>query len=196
MLQKRLERMQEVISRRQKGVAILLENVYDPHNISAVMRSMDAVGVQDLFVLQTEGREVKKWSKKSSASAMKWISVHNFSDTNSCVQTIRKQYANLVCAYLDTQSTSLFAIDLTEPVVLVFGNEKRGISKELHDLCDSDFIIPQQGMVHSLNISVACAVSLYELFRQRTARNQLQPISPKAQQTLLNQWVNNHNGNS
>lgn len=196
MLQKRLERMQEVISRRQKGVAILLENVYDPHNISAVMRSMDAVGVQDLFVLQTEGREVKKWSKKSSASAMKWISVYNFSDTNSCVQAIRRQYSNLLCAYLDTQSASLFAIDLTEPVVLVFGNEKRGISKELHDLCDSDFIIPQQGMVHSLNISVACAVSLYELFRQRTARNQLQTISPKAQQTLLNQWVNNHNGNS
>lgn len=189
MLPRRFVRINEVINRRQAGIAVLLENVQDPHNISAIMRSMDAVGVQNLYVLNTQSPSIKKWGKKSSASAMKWITVHHFSDISTCVQAIRKQYSRLLCAYLDPQATSLFTLDLSESVVLVFGNEKNGVSNKLHNLCDGTFIIPQQGMIHSLNISVACAISLYELFRQRLSTNKLQPIDPKSQQQLLTKWT-------
>lgn len=188
MLERRRARIYEVISKRQTGVAVLLENVEDPHNISAVMRSMDAVGVQELYVLQTKNNIQQKWGRKSSASAQKWLTVHRFFEIADCVKIVRQRYSRLLCAYLDASAPSLYSLDLTEPVALVFGNEKWGISEELRQNCDGSFIIPQQGMVHSLNISVACAVSLYELFRQRLSSNKLKQLANSTREQLFSEW--------
>lgn len=168
MTPERKAKITRVLNHRQPDLTIVLENVHDPHNISAVMRTCDAVGVQELYVLNTKVARHKKFGKKSSASAAGWLTIHEFDNTDACMEALRKRYTKIFATHLDTEAVSLYDINLTEPVALVFGNEHSGVSEECLAHCDGNFIIPQVGMIHSLNISVACAVSLYEAFRQRS----------------------------
>ena len=167
MTPEREARIKNVLSNRQPDLTVLLENVHDPHNISAVMRTCDSVGIQEIYVLNTRISRHEKFGKKSSASAANWVTINQFDNTNECFKTLRKRYQKVFATHLEARSSSLYELDLAEPVALVFGNEHSGVSEEALSYCDGNFIIPQVGMIKSLNISVACAVSLYEAFRQR-----------------------------
>ena len=167
MTPERKARITHVLNHRQPDLTVVLENVHDPHNISAVMRTCDSIGIQDIYILNTRIARHSKFGKKSSASAAGWLSIHHFEDIDACFGALREKYSKIYATHLGTESHSLYDLDLTEPVALVFGNEHAGVSDEALKLCDGNFIIPQVGMVQSLNISVACAVSLYEAFRQR-----------------------------
>ena len=167
MTPERNERLNAVLEKRQPGITVVLENVSDPHNISAVMRTCDAIGIQDIYVLNTVIQRHKKWGAKSSSSAAKWLTVHQFTDVKTCFEAVRKNYSKIYITHLSSDAVDLYDLDLTESVALVFGNEHSGVSEELIDLCDGNFIIPQVGIIKSLNISVACAVTLYEAFRQK-----------------------------
>jgi tRNA (guanosine-2'-O-)-methyltransferase len=145
----------------------VLENVSDPHNISAVMRTCDAIGIQDIYVLNTVFAKHKKWGANSSSSAAKWLTIHQFTDVNECFSALRRYHQKIYTTHLSKDAVDLYDLDLTESVALVFGNEHSGVSDELIGLCDGNFIIPQVGIIKSLNISVACAVSLYEAYRQK-----------------------------
>jgi len=170
MTPQRKERITKVLQNRQPDLTLIMENVHDPHNISAVMRTCDAVGIQELYVLNNQINTHKRFGKKSSASAAGWLTIHQFTNTVACVEAVRQKYNKLYATHLGEQAVSLYQLNLTEPVALVFGNEHAGVTSELLGHCDGNFIIPQVGMVQSLNISVACAVSLYEAFRQRHAQ--------------------------
>jgi len=167
MTPERIARIRSVISHRQFDLTVVMENVFDPHNISAVMRSCDAVGVQELYVLNTRIPPHKKWGAKSSASAAQWLTIYTFTDVQACFAALRKKYQKIYTTHLSSTSASLYDLDLTQSVALVFGNEAEGVSEEVCRYADGNFLIPQVGMVKSLNISVACAVALYEAFRQR-----------------------------
>ncbi len=167
MTPERKAKLISVLNRRQEDLTVVLENVSDPHNISAVMRTCDAVGVQEVFVLNTRLPAHKKWGPKSSSSAHKWLTIHPFSDVEKCFGEIRKRYPRILTTFLSPVATPLYEINFTEPLALVFGNEHAGVSPEIRALADGDFIIPQVGIIQSLNISVACAVVLYEAFRQK-----------------------------
>ena len=168
MTPERREKLQTVLSKRQDDITIVLENVFDPHNISAVMRTCDAVGVQELYVLNTKIPRHKKWGTKSSSSAAKWLTVYQFENAEECFSELRKKYSKILTTHLSSNAVNLYEIDLTQPVALVFGNEHSGASEEIRNLADGNFIIPQAGIIRSLNISVACAVTLYEAYRQKT----------------------------
>lgn len=167
MTPQREAKIKKVLNHRQPDLTVIMENVNDPHNIAAVMRTCDAVGVQELFVLNTEIGRHKKFGKKSSASAAGWLTVHQFDNTEACISEVRKRYDKIYATHLGEQAHSLYDLELTQRVALVFGNEHAGVTEECLKHCDGNFIIPQVGMVQSLNISVACAVTLYEAFRQR-----------------------------
>lgn len=167
MTPERIQKINSVLAKRQNDITIVLENVFDPHNISAVMRSCDAIGVQEIYVLNTKIPLHKKWGSKSSSSASKWLTIHQFVNTEECFKELRKRYSSILTTHLSTDSVSLYELDLTESVALIFGNEHSGVSDEIRSLADGNFIIPQVGMIRSLNISVACAVSLYEAYRQK-----------------------------
>ncbi len=169
MTPEREERLKNVLDKRQPDLTVVLENVFDPHNISAVMRTCDAVGIQDIYVLNTKISRHKKWGAKSSSSAAKWLTVHEYSDASVCFAELRKKFPLILTTHLSSSAISLFEIDFTNPVALIFGNEHDGVSEEIRALADGNFVIPQVGMIRSLNISVACAVSLYEAFRQKQA---------------------------
>ncbi len=167
MTPEREARIKKVLDHRQPGLVMVMENVHDPHNISAVMRTCDAVGVQDLFVLTTAIPRHKKFGKNSSASAAGWLTIHEYDNTAACMAAVRKHCDKIFATHLGVQSHSLYELDLTQRIALVFGNERDGVTEECLGYCDGNFIIPQVGMVQSLNISVACAITLYEAFRQR-----------------------------
>ena len=167
MTPERIERLETVLNKRQPDLTIVLENVFDPHNISAVMRTCDAVGIQDIYILNNKIPPHRKWSDKASSSAAKWLTIHQFTDANECFVALRKNYKKIYTTHLSSDAVSLHELNLTEPVALVFGNEHSGVSDEIIAMADGNFIIPQVGIIKSLNISVACAVTLYEAFRQK-----------------------------
>jgi tRNA (guanosine-2'-O-)-methyltransferase len=193
MTPEREERLKNVLSKRQTDLTVILENVFDPHNISAVMRTCDAVGIQDIHVLNTKISKHKKWGARSSSSAAKWLTIHQHTDAQSCFAHLRQSFPMILTTHLSSASVSLYQIDFTKPVALVFGNEHDGVSDEIRALADGNFIIPQQGMIRSLNISVACAVSLYEAFRQKQAANHYQnlKLSDAHYQSLWEKWSRN-----
>ena len=167
MTPERHEKLKGVLNKRQNDITIVLENVFDPHNISAVMRTCDAVGVQEVYVLNTKIPRHKKWGAKSSSSAAKWLTIYQFENAEECFSELRKKYSKILTTHLSSDAVNLYEIDLTQPVALVFGNEHSGVSEEIRKLSDGNFNIPQAGIIRSLNISVACAVTLYEAFRQK-----------------------------
>jgi tRNA (guanosine-2'-O-)-methyltransferase len=194
MTNERRQKIESVLSKRQNDLTVVLENVFDPHNISAVMRSCDAVGIQEIYVLNTKIPRHKKWGARSSSSAAKWLTIHQFENAEECFAALRKKYSTILTTHLSTDAVRLYELDLTKPVALVFGNEHSGVSEDIIAMADGNFIIPQVGMIRSLNISVACAVSLYEAFRQKqnAGHYEKQKLSNEVYSALFNQWELNH----
>ena len=170
MTPQRYNRLTSVLHHRQPDITVVLENVFDPHNVSAVMRTCDAVGIQDMYILNDRIPPHKKWGYRSSSTAAEWLTVHQFTDAESCFEEIRKKYKKIYTSHLGENSADVYQIDLTQSIALVFGNETFGVSDDIRKFADGDFIIPQVGIIKSLNISVACAVTLYEAFRQKKGK--------------------------
>lgn len=193
MTPERKKKIEFVLQHRQPDLTVVLENVFDPHNISAVMRTCDAVGIREIYVLNTRIPRHKKWGARSSSSAAKWMTVHQFDSTELCVKALREKYQYLFTTHLSGDARSLYEIDFTQSVALIFGNEHAGVSEEIRTLSDGNFIIPQVGMIQSLNISVACAVSIYEAYRQKNNAGQYADsrLIQSEYDSLLDKWSRN-----
>ncbi len=178
MKKRRAEKFREVADRRQPDLTVILENVTDMHNIGAVLRTCDSVGIVEIFVLNTEPHlqtETLVIGKRTSMGARKWVDVNYFTDIDTCFKKVREKYQRILGTHLDETSSEVYQLDLTQPVALLFGNEHSGLSEAARQRIDGNFIIPQAGMAESLNISVACAVTLYEAYRQRKAKGFYDP---------------------
>jgi len=190
MTPERAQKFEQVIRQRQPDLTIILENIHDPHNISAILRSCDAVGILEVFVINTQDPAKKKLGKKSSASARKWVVVHYFNSVAECVEAVHQKGFSIWSTHLSADAVNLYDLDLVDPVALAFGNEHAGVSEELLSHSQGNFIIPMMGMIPSLNVSVACAVSLYEAYRQRAAVSKYSEpaIAETDRQKLLIEW--------
>lgn len=164
--ERRLARLEAVLRKRQPDLTVVVENIYDPHNVSAILRSCDAAGVMEVQLVYTD-EEFPKLGKKSSASAKKWVEHRNFESIKDCYKKLHKEGFAVYATHLGKGTTTLYDLNLTRKVALVFGNEHRGVSDEAAELADGNFMIPMFGMIQSLNVSVACAVTLFEAVRQR-----------------------------
>jgi tRNA (guanosine-2'-O-)-methyltransferase len=159
-----------VLARRQPDLTVVLENVHDPHNVSAILRSCDGVGVLRAHaVYSTEEPPPGAFARQTSASAAKWVEVERHGSVADCYKRLRAEGFSILVTSIGPDSRPLYDWDLRQPVALLYGNEMRGVSSEARDMADGAIRIPMAGMVESLNVSVACAVCLYEAFRQRTA---------------------------
>jgi len=190
MTPERSEKLTAVLNKRQNDITVVLENVFDPHNISAVMRTCDAVGVQEIYVLNTKIPAHKKWGAKSSSSAAKWLTIHQFTNAQECFNELRSKYSTILTTHLSSDAVDLYAIDMTQSIALVFGNEHSGVSDEIRAMANGNFIIPQTGIIRSLNISVACAVTLYEAYRQKQVAGHYEKCKIQEPQRgeLLKEW--------
>lgn len=194
----RLERFRQVVEKRQLDWIVVLENIVDGHNLGAVLRSCDAVGVQQVFILQTEEDlrfKKVKIGQKTSAGGKRWLSIRYFYDRESCFEALRKIVDKVYCSQLVEESLSLYDLPMHESHALVFGNEHEGLSPQTAALCDASFKIPMYGLAQSLNISVACAVSLYTGLQEREKRGMYahnNSASPQEKQLLLAQYQKRH----
>ncbi|MFN8590751.1 MAG: RNA methyltransferase [Thermomicrobiales bacterium] len=190
--ERRQARIAAVLARRQPDLTVVLENVHDPHNVSAILRSCDAVGVLRVHVIYTvEEAPESAFARQTSASAAKWVEVERHDSVETCFDALRANGLTILATALGEVAQPLFDVDLRRPVALVFGNEMRGVSAEVLAHCDGLLEIPMAGMVQSLNVSVAAAVCLYEAFRQRSAAGAYDSprLSSDQRQALQEDWL-------
>lgn len=167
MTLQRRQRISDVLSKRQPDLTVLAEEVHKPHNLSAVIRSCDAVGIGTVHAVRPTGG-VATFSA-TSASADKWVELVVHDGIASAVAALKTRGMRVYAAHLSQQAVDYRAVDYTQPCALLLGNEKAGVSSEAAALADEHVIIPMLGMVQSLNVSVAAAVILFEAQRQRLA---------------------------
>jgi tRNA (guanosine-2'-O-)-methyltransferase len=188
--ERRLAKLESVIRHRQPDLTVILENIHDPHNVSAILRSCDAVGVMEVQLVYTS-EEFPKLGKKSSASAKKWVDHRNFESVPECFAKLHSEGYVVYATHLGKRTTPLYELDLTKKAALAFGNEHRGVSEEASELADGNFAIPMFGMIQSLNVSVACAVALFEAVRQRMLAGRYDSASfdDKEVRKMLRKWA-------
>jgi len=167
----REEKIREVLKGRQSGLIVVLEDIHDPHNAAAILRTCDALGVQHAwFIFDKEERyNPKRVGKSSSSSANKWLSFRTFKSTRECLEALEVDgYTNIATVLHDADTNfDEYAFTQHERIALWVGNEHRGISKEAMEAAVARVKLPMRGMVESLNVSVATALFLYEIIRQR-----------------------------
>lgn len=188
--ERRIARLRATLERRQSDLHLVLENVHDPHNVSAVLRTCDAVGVGAVHLVYTY-ETFPKIGRTSSASAYKWTTLERHDSIEACYDTLRSIGCRIYATDLTDRAEELYDIDLASPVAIVFGNEHRGVSEAASRLADGNLRIPMVGLIQSLNISVACAVTLYEAMRQRRAagRYDAPTIAPDVLEATLAEWA-------
>ncbi len=167
--QRRIERMREVLRNRQLNLTVVCENIHDPHNVSAILRTCDAVGIHRAHLLYTE-EDFPKLGKKSSASAKKWIELERHRSYESLRERLKGDGFTIYATFIDPCAKSIFEVDWTGSSAVIMGNEHRGVSRDALQIADQAVYIPMFGMIRSLNVSVATAVILYEAARQRLAK--------------------------
>ncbi len=185
----------KVISNTQFDLTVILENVHDQHNVGAVIRSCDAVGIRSIYILDTDDNLKDRRfdiDLSTSTGVRRWITVTKFTDTDECIAEVRKHYDHVLGTHLNSNARSIYETDFTQSAAIVFGNEHRGMTPELLSHCNGNLVIPQMGMVQSLNISVACAVTVFEAARQRISKGMYAGNFDETnaeQQSKYNQYV-------
>jgi tRNA (guanosine-2'-O-)-methyltransferase len=188
--QRRIQKLKQVLALRQPDLTVVMENIHDPHNVSAIFRTCDSVGVLGVELLYTIER-FPRIGKKSSSSANKWLDRRKHKSVDTCFTQLREEGFSILATRPDEGSLPVFDLDLTKPTAFVLGNESRGVSDEAAEKADLCIRIPMVGMVESLNVSVAAAVCLYEAYRQRAARSAYgSPVlSEEDRLLILEEWL-------
>ena len=186
----RKNRILDVLARRQKDLTVVLNNIHDPHTVSAVLRSCDAFGVGQAHLLYTD-TPFPQLGHKSSASAKKWVELRRHTSARTMIGELRASGAQVLSTGFGPGAKPLTEWDMTLPTAVIMGNEHACGDDELQDLVRDHIYIPMQGMVQSLNVSVATAVILYEAFRQRMAKGMYgsPSLTPDEIQATFDRWI-------
>jgi len=188
--EERVKKITSVLNQKQPHLTVVLENIHDPHNVSAILRTCDAVGVLEVHLLYTQ-EKFPEISKASSVSANKWIKLRKHSSYKDFYNEMKSQGYLIAASHLDQFSYLHDELDYTKPIALVFGNEHRGVSEDLLKYCDLTFKIPMHGMIQSLNVSVAAAVTLYtaEMVLRKNGFYKKRQLDDLTYNQLFDEWI-------
>lgn len=164
MSPERLARIRQMLALRQPDLTLCLEEVNKSHNLAAMIRTGDAVGVHEVHAVWPRRTRMHNNPAKGSQN---WVRVQRHETIADAVGVLRAQGMQILATHLSPRAVDFRAIDYTQPTAILFGAEKHGISDEALALADQDIVIPMVGMAQSLNVSVASALILYEAQRQR-----------------------------
>ncbi|AVN36111.1 tRNA (guanosine(18)-2'-O)-methyltransferase TrmH [Serratia sarumanii] len=165
MSPERYARICEMLATRQPDLTVCLEQVHKPHNVSAIIRTADAVGVHQVHAVWPTTR--MRTLVSSAAGSNSWVSVKTHRTIGDAVGHLKAQGMQILATNLSARAVDFREVDYTRPTCVLLGQEKTGITEEALALADRDIVIPMIGMVQSLNVSVASALILYEAQRQR-----------------------------
>jgi tRNA (guanosine-2'-O-)-methyltransferase len=188
----RSDKINQVVDQRQQGLIVVFEDIHDPHNASAVMRSCDAFGIQEVFFIfeQEKYYNPKKVGKYSSSSANKWLTVNTAKSTKQLLTKLKKQGYTLFATALDEKAKDIFKTNFTKynKLAIIIGNEHRGLSQTALTMADFKLYIPMRGMVQSLNLSVTAGITLFEVTRQRQKSKKSFLLSPTQAKKLTKEF--------
>ena len=185
---RRIEKMREVIARRQFDLHVVADHIRDPHNASALLRSADAFGAANIELLYT-AHEFPEISEGVAAYARKWLNIRRFADTAELVETLHGEGVHIYATNLTGEALDYRQVDWTQPSAIVLGNEHRGCTQEVIDLADANVVIPMQGMAQSFNVSVSAGIILAEAFRQRDLAGCYTRPWGDAHEAALDEWI-------
>ena len=189
---RRQDRIERAVARRQPGLSLVLEDIHDPHNVSAALRTCDAVGVLRVHLVYVQETPPRKaFARTTSGSAAKWIEIVRHDSIEACYERLRADGQQILVTALEAESVDLYETDLSGPVAVVFGNEMRGVSEAAIKGADGLMSLPMLGMIQSLNISVACAITLYEAMRQRRQAGHYDrpSMDEETRQRMVEDWL-------
>jgi len=181
--------MLEVCDHRTRRIKLVVQDVHDPHNVSACIRSADAFGIQDCDVVT-----LTKPFKPSTVTrgVHKWLTLNAYDSVEKCATNLKTHGYKIVCAMPQETGVSLNDLDPTQnKLAIVFGNEKGGLDTAWQKSADQFFTIPMCGMVESLNISVSCAITLHSLRSKLELGSKPWELQPEEKKHLLSQWLGN-----
>ncbi len=164
----RKTRLRSVLAKRQPDLTLVLNNIHDPHNVSAILRSCDAFGVFGVHLYYTK-EKFPSLANSSSGSAKKWIELTRHRDAGVMIEGLRGRGMQIVGTGFSPTARPIMDVDFTRPTAIILGNEHRGMDPDVKAHVPDEIYIPMFGMVQSLNVSVAAATILYEAMRQRLA---------------------------
>ena len=167
LLPRRFERLKAVLDRRMANLTVLLEHVHKPHNLSAILRSCDAVGALEAHAVNLPGR--LPTFNSTAQGSQKWVPLHSHASAVAAIAALREQGFRLYGTHLGVEAVDYRSCDFTGPTAFVLGAEKWGLQPDTAAAVDQAIYIPMRGMVQSLNVSVAAATLLFEALRQRQA---------------------------
>ena len=166
MTPERFQKIKDILNKRQPDLTVVLDNVHKPHNLAAIIRSCDAVGISDIYGISSNEQKVGI-NLKSASGSNHWVNLHIHHSVPNVISELKQSGFSIYAANGSTKAIDYRKVDYTKPSVIVLGAELDGISPETLDAVDAEIKIPMQGMVESLNVSVANAVILFEAQRQR-----------------------------
>jgi tRNA (guanosine-2'-O-)-methyltransferase len=189
----RLKRFEEVLVNRTRHIAIGLENIYQPHNASAVLRSCDCFGIQDVHIIENQNKY--SFNPDVSLGSEKWLTLQRYNDgdksLDNCIQNLRNKGYTIAVTSLHKDSYTIENVPLHNKTALFFGTEMRGATAELEAKADMFVKIPMLGFTESFNISVAAALSMYALSSRLRKEELPWQISETDKQELRLQWLRN-----
>jgi tRNA (guanosine-2'-O-)-methyltransferase len=179
--------MSNVIQHRTRHVTVVLEDIFQPHNASAILRSCDIFGVQDVHV--TEAKYTFKAISSISMGATKWVDVYQHATTADAIAQLKAQGYLIVATTPHTNSCELPQLPIDKKMALVFGSEQTGLSQEAMQQADMFVKIPMYGFVESFNVSVSVALCLYDVITRLHKSLIAWQLSQEEKENLLLQWM-------
>jgi tRNA (guanosine-2'-O-)-methyltransferase len=183
--EERRARIEGVLSRRLGGLTIVLENLHDPHNGAAALRSVEGFGLSELHVITGGG--AFQFSSKVTQGCEKWVALRRHREVAGCAAELHARGFVLLAA-MPGVGMELGEIDVGRPTALVFGNEHAGLTEAAVAACDGTFAIPMAGFTQSFNLSVSVAISLYDCARRRRAARGPTDLPPEEVARLRARW--------
>lgn len=185
---RRVERMVEVAWSRLASVTVVLENLWDSHNASAVVRSAEALGLHQVQVVEQPNRYRRHAAILRGAD--RWLQVRKHREVSTCLADLRTAGYLLCAADLGPQCTPLSELPVDRSLALIFGSEHNGLSSTAREETDLRFTVPMRGMTESFNVSVSAAISLFDVTRRRRARLALDgDLDQRSLETLVAFWI-------
>ena len=183
----RLQRFDEVITHRINHMHIVLEDIYQSHNASAVLRSVDCFGIQNVHFI--ENRNHYKVSDDVALGASQWLNIHRHVNTKKTLQKFKEEGYRIVATTPHKDDKTIYDFDVTQKFMLIFGTEKEGISNDVFELADEFVKIPMYGFTESFNISVCAAMCMNE-FSNKIRKQVTNPyLSEQEKQDTYIHWL-------
>ena len=188
----RRERIDHAVRHRMKSLTVVVEDIRDPHNQAAVLRTAEGLGLLSAHVIDTpdqHGRtDTFDPARGVTKDADKWMRIHRHRAVAPCLDALKEQGVAIYAGALDAKSVSLYDLDVQRPCAFVFGNEHRGISAGIRERADQLFVVPMRGFVESFNVSVAAAICLSHAVHARAAAGRPTDLSDDEREALREEY--------